>query len=666
MFGVISMNRAINIFAFLTFILSFQSFAQNNALPVYTAATNDKAYIIIVNAPEDMESFFVSRKDPNDRDFLRLNKIPIGPLVDPAAVRSVLGDDYNWIVRALRASDDFEVTRRLQADKGISAVLSLASLNAARAAGRLFIDEGVEEGETYSYKITFLNYEAKILSEEYRDIEISNSLPIPPTSVVGDAGDQKVEIQWDYPDYRGNKKDIVVGFNLYRKSGTDDYEKINKVLIMRQDELKERTDFGVQNNIQYGYYLTAVDCIGRESSPSEEVIAKPLDLTPPSFPQGLELHEEDGFILLSWNMNLELDLSHYDIFRSMDVHTGYNKINDIPVQADMASYTDTNVYFGPTYYYKIKATDLSGNESEFSNIISGKPVDSKPPASPSNVKTSIVNNYVRLTWTAPKDNDVQGYYIYRRRSDLEFLRIVNLPLEKDTLNFVDKGYSERGLWQGQTYYYAISSIDNFFNESEKKIIEIQIPDNEPPESPVSSYANSRPDGLVEIIWQPSMSLDVTNYRIYRSRDNDPLRMIMETPDSIFGKIDSTAIRGIVQNYQVVAVDMSGNESKKTKIISVIPKDINPPHAPENISAIVQSNGVRINWEQNNENDLLGYNIYRSDIPNGIPIKLNDQPIKNNEYNDPEGSAGLYYKVSSLDTSKHENNSGEAVEAISNK
>ncbi len=660
------MNRTIIIFAFLTFITSFPLFAQNKALPIYSAATNNKAYIIIVNAPEGMESFFVSRKGSNERDFLRLTKIPIGPLVDPAAVRSVLGDDYNWIVRALRASDDFEVARRLQSDKGVSAVLSLASLNAARAAGRLFKDENVETGETYSYKITFLNYEGKILAEEEREITIKSSLPISPLSMVAMPGDGKVEIKWDYPPYKGNQEDIVVGFNLYRKIATTEFEKINKVLIMRQDELKERIDFGVKNNDIYTYYLTAVDCIGRESLPSAEVVAKPLDLTPPSFPQGLELHEEDGLILLSWNMNLELDLSHYDIFRSLDVHTDYNKINDIPVQADMSSYKDTNVYFGPTYYYKIKAIDLSGNESEHSNIISGKPTDSKPPAAPANIKTSIENNFVRLTWTAPQDKDLQGYYIYRRRSDLEFLRIINLPLEKDSLTFIDKGYSEKGLWQGQIYYYAISSIDNFFNESEKQIVEIQIPDNEPPEKPVSSYASSKPDGLVEITWQPSMSLDVVNYRIYRYRENERARMIIETPDSIYRKIDSTAVLGVLQNYQVVAVDKSGNESEKTKVISVIPKDIDPPHSPTGIRAIVQPSGVIISWENNSENDLLGYNIYRSEIPNGIPVKLNVRPIQNNEYTDPEGSAGLYYKVSSLDTSRHENSSGEAVEATSNK
>jgi len=640
--------------------------AQNEAKVLYSAATDDKAYIIIVNAPQDMESFIVSRKSTSERAFSRLTKIPIAPVNDPAAVRNVLGEDYGWIVRALRTSEDFEITRRLQSDKGVSAVLSLASLNAARVAGRLFIDKKVEERKTYTYKVTFLNYEGKILSEENRDIRIKSSQPIAPFTVSSDAGDSKVELKWDYPPYMGNENDIVVGFNLYRKRDKNDFEKINKVLIMRQDELKERTDFGVENNVSYSYYITAVDCIGRESSPSETVTAEPLDLTPPSFTRGLDLHEEDGICLLSWNMNLELDLSHYDIYRSLDVNADYNKINSTPIHADKSSYSDSNVYFGRTYYYKIKAIDLSGNESEFSNIISGRPSDSKPPTSPRNVTVTIENQYVRLNWQAPVDADLQGYYIYRRRSDLEFLRIVNLPLEKDSIIYVDKGYNEKGLWQGQTYYYGISSIDNFFNESKKSIIEIQIPDNEPPKIPVSSYAKSTSDGLVEITWQPSMSLDVVNYRIYHSFESQPFLMLIETPDSVYHIIDSAAVIGTVNNYWVVAVDKSGNESEKTDKLSVIPKDDTIPPAPGNVNAKLSPLGVLISWESINIADLLGYNIYRSNIPNGIPIKLNKEPIKNTKFTDPEGQIGMYYKVSSLDTSKHENDKGESVEAVRGK
>ncbi|MDX1699704.1 MAG: hypothetical protein R3250_03750, partial [Melioribacteraceae bacterium] len=583
--------------------------------------------------------------------------------VNPAVIKTALGNDYSWVMRALRATDDFEVISRLRSDKGISALLSLASLNVARVAGRLFIDEMVEAGETYEYKITFLNYEGKIIDEQNREVTIENSLPIVPYSVSCDAGDSKIDIKWEYPDYRGDPKDIVVGFNIYRKITGDKFERLNKVLIMRQDDLKERTDLRVENNLRYSYYLTAVDCIGRESEPSRIVSAQPIDLTPPSFPQGLDLFEEDGYILLSWNMNLELDLSHYDIFRSLDVNTGYIKINDFPVSGEVSSYKDTTVYFGPTYYYQIKAVDLSGNESELSNIISGKPTDSSPPNSPYNVQVTIENNFIRLNWSAPEDKDLQGYYIYRRRSDLEFLRIVSLPLEKDSLTFVDKGYSEKGLWQGQSYFYGISAVDNFFNESEKSVVEIKIPDNEPPHAPVSSYATSTPNGLVEITWQPSMSLDLSKYRIYSKKANDTLSVIYEAPDSIFKYIDSNTVRGVEHSYLVVAVDESGNESENKELMTILPKDSYPPPAPNNVVVEMGAEGVTISWEAVNVSDLLGYNIYRSDIPTGTPVKLNSQPIKGTEYIDPRGSAGLFYKVSSLDTSGYENDSGQPVEAV---
>jgi len=660
------MKKIIIIFAILIIGISSQLSAQKKALPIYTAATNNKAYIIIVNAPLDMEGFNVYRNTSGESKYLRLTKKPVGPVVDPSAVRNILADDYDWIVRALRAEDDFEITRRLQSDRGVSAVLSLASLNAAKTAGRLFIDENVNQGETYTYKVEFIDYEGKVLSKVKRDIQVNDRQPSIPAAVTGEAGDSKVEIKWDYPVYKGNPDDIVVGFNIYRKDGMGDFEKINKVLIMRQEEMKERTDINVQNNSFYSYYVTSVDCIGRESSPSQQVNAKPVDLTPPSFPQGLDLHEEEGTVLLSWNMNLELDLSHYDVYRSLKVNSGYEKINKVPVPADKSSYADKDVYFGPTYYYKLKAMDLPGNESEFSNTISGRPIDIEPPSQPLNVKAIVKNQYVRLSWEAPLEIDLQGYYIYRRRSDLEYLRIVNLPLGKDILNFYDTGYNLRGLWQGQTYFYAISSVDNFFNESKKKIIEVIIPDNEPPGTPLSSYAHSTREGLVEITWQPSMSLDVVNYRIFRTKNNGESKSIKETADSIYKAIDSSAALGFTYDYQVAAVDRFGNESIKTEKTQVIPRDLTIPPAPENVSAVVNAKGVLITWEPVRVNDLLGYNIYRSDIPNGIPEKLNSGPLTNPKFIDSEGETGKYYRVSSLDTSRHENNRGKPVEAISEK
>ncbi len=637
--------------------------AQRQALPFLTATTNDRAYILLLKIPDETEGFNVYRKGPGDRDFVLVTPQPIVAVIEPITAREILGADYAWVARALRAEDEFDVVHRLRSDPGAAVAVSFASLRAARVAGRLFVDEKVKRGKTYTYRVEFLDYAGTRLKTAERSVTIRDRRPPGPTRVESKAGDSEVRVSWDFPAYSGDPEDIVVGFNIYRKAPAGDFEKINRVLILRQEDLKYRTDIAVENDQTYSYYVTAVDFIGRESKPSETVTATPKDLTPPKFPQGLKIVPQEGKILVTWKMNLELDLSHYDIYKSLDMNEGYEKINTEPIPADQPRYLDDDVYFGPLFYYKVRAIDRVGNESEFSNAISGRPADSTAPAPPDSLFARVESRYVTLTWLPPADRDLLGFYVYRRRSDQEFLRISGRPLAPDSLTFQDTGYKLKGLWPGKSYEYGVTALDNMYNESPMATIQITVPDDEPPTPPVTSYARSTPEGLVEITWQPSMALDVVGYRIYRGQDGvDPI-LFLETNDSTYATIDSTAERGKSYAYQVAAVDEAANESLRTKGTIVVPRDLVAPPAPENVKAVVDTAGVRITWDPVGVSDLAGYNVYRSDIPTGTAVKLTSTPILETSFRDPEGKAGLYYRVSSLDTSGHENAEGEAVEAV---
>ena len=652
------MKKIISVFLMMISLVSV-ALAQNKALPIYTAATNDKAFIIVVNTPENSEGFFVYRKLFKEKKYTLLTSSPIVPLIDQALVKSVLREDYDWVKNSLRAEDDFDIVRRLQSDAGAAAVLSLASLNVAKAAGRLFVDEKVEEGEQYSYKILFVDYSGEKTAEIERTIIIADKIPLAPLAAKADADDGQIKVSWDYPKYEGDKNDITVGFNIYKMNNEGKPAKINDVLIFRQEEMKYRTDLDVINGKTYSYFVTSVDCIGRESPPSDTATATPIDKTPPKFPKSLNIVSEEGKILVTWKMNLELDVDHYDVYRSSEALEGYEKINALPVPSDQPFYYDDKVFAGPAYYYKIKAIDFSGNESDFSNSMSGKPADSKPPAKPDSVLAIVTGNFVSLKWKAPSDIDLQGFYVYSRRSDQKFLRVVSLPIPADSLEFLDAGFEEKGLWQGRTYYYGVSAIDNFFNESEMEIVKVVIPDNEPPKPPVTSYAEATEDGFVEVTWQPSMSLDVAAYRIYRSDESGEVKKMKDLPEGIYSAVDSTSGIGKTYGYQVVAVDSSGNESEKTGMIRVTPTDATIPPAPTGIEAVDNSGGVYVTWEAVNVNDLAGYNIYKADLPNGIKTKLNDKPVSKTDFFDLSGSEGTYYFVSALDTSLHENISGAA-------
>ena len=101
----------------------------------------------------------------------------------------------------------------------------------------------------------------------------------------------------------------------------------------------------------------------------------PADTTPPAVPTGLAVTATgDGSVALSWNANTEPDLSHYNLYRSENEAFGYALI----AQPAANTWTDDTARNGRTYYYKVSASDTTGNESAACEPVSATLVDEPP------------------------------------------------------------------------------------------------------------------------------------------------------------------------------------------------------------------------------------------------------------------------------------------------
>jgi hypothetical protein len=54
---------------------------------------------------------------------------------------------------------------------------------------------------------------------------------------------------------------------------------------------------------------------------------------------------------------------------------------------------------------------------------------------------------------------------------------------------------------------------------------------------------------------------------------------------------------------------------------------------DNVNAVVENNGIKLNWNISKNNDVLGYYIYRSDKVDGEFLLLNETPVKDSMYYD---------------------------------
>jgi hypothetical protein len=136
--------------------------------------------------------------------------------------------------------------------------------------------------------------------------------PAPPVDLVTEPGDRSVLLKWQ-PGGRADRQ----WFNIYRRTdrGTFPLEPLNETPVSENRFL----DGGVQNNSHY-YYQVRASASDRppwiESRSSTEVVAVPLDRTPPAPPIGLEAIPGSGIVRLFWDENKEKDISGYRLLYS--------------------------------------------------------------------------------------------------------------------------------------------------------------------------------------------------------------------------------------------------------------------------------------------------------------------------------------------------------------
>ena len=87
----------------------------------------------------------------------------------------------------------------------------------------------------------------------------------------------------------------------------------------------------------------------------------------PSVPSDIIATEIESWVELRWNPNTEQDFDYYSIYRNTKANF---ELTEPFAFTTNATFVDSSVQVGEKYYYKVTATDFSGNESEPSDEVS--------------------------------------------------------------------------------------------------------------------------------------------------------------------------------------------------------------------------------------------------------------------------------------------------------
>ena len=526
------------------------------------------------------------------------------------------------------------------------------------ALGTIYLDTSANENTQYEYRYSKVSTSGKVL-------DIIRTLAV---QYPGKVFFKKIHQQTSRSD--GNKTFI---------QWTTSNEKMPVFRVMREDNLrppfrlinplkginagKDGLNIFVQDTLTdpvsiYRYYIIPGDIFGNESENSDTVIVGNYNFRAvSSLPDSIKIANDpqEGGISLTWIPKNDPSVRFIDIYKSANYDTGYVKL--VSLSTNQTSYLDQKVEPEITYYYYFIAEGQLGEQSTKSPRFFGVYSNPEAPFPPLDVKGEGVKEGVKLKWTR-NESFTRGYYVYRSSSINGKLEQVSqlIPAKDSLMTYYDNDSTLSGKI---TYAYAVKAENTSYIKSaysDTAYVRPSVATKPLVPTDVKATVNGK---SVSIYWANTSALQngIDGYDLLRKETDKrgkPIGDFKVVNDSTIPPFqnyfsDEEVLSGSSYLYAVRSKDIFGGLSDlsnpveaKIKSISVIP--------PAGISAKKIAGGIQINWYEAEQENLLGYRIYRyerGDNPIYLgTVKYSAEPIfKDKKVN--TGHLYFYYVTSYL-------------------
>ena len=256
------------------------------------------------------------------------------------------------------------------------------------------------------------------------------------------------------------------------------------------------------------------------------------------------------------------------------------------------------------------ATDLAGNEEGVNT--ERYVMDYTCPSDPAGVTaTSNDDGSIDISWTAPEDEDLRGYNIYK-----DDVKINSQALK--VLSFFDNAIVE-----DSSYSYIITSLDYAGNESSGASVvgTATVSAGLPPISPEGVQVSDTGSGTsVSVSWLPNEEADLSHYSVYWGALSGAYTGAADT-----GTDRTYEINGLTEGERyfisVTASDLEGNESGKSVELTGIPSEILSRPVPiSSLDVVEESHSLTLSWSS--VPDVSGYKVYIGEVDGlyGVPVR----------------------------------------------
>lgn len=388
------------------------------------------------------------------------------------------------------------------------------------------------------------------------------------------------------------------------------------------------TDFGVQNNYVYRYWVKAVNAFGK-SQFSPRASGNIPNGSVPDIPENV-LSTNGVYtdrVKVTWDYSERA--SRYSVYR--------NTIDAVGTASQVASnlsseeWEDTTANPGIFYYYWVRAGNNTGNsaasDSDFGFVRSVN-----PPDAPSGLTAtdSLFPNKVSLVWNSTSNTD--SYSVFRNTSDS------TVGATEIATGLTATSYDDTSVTPDVVYYYWVVAVNvggsSPFSASD------QGNAISPPPAPanVTATDGTFPD-KVDLSWNASSAAD--SYTVYRSTANNPNGAPQIAVGLSVASYSDTGVIASTQYYYWVKAFNSGGASPFS-FVNPGHAGILPPAIPSGVSATdgIHPDRIAVSWSAVSGADT--YNVYRAIVNSSGASQLVASNLSGTSWDDTSYVKGTIY------------------------
>ncbi len=414
--------------------------------------------------------------------------------------------------------------------------VSFAEIRTVAANITTVADSGLAANTPFFYRVRAYNASG---TSDYSMIGRANTAataqtppPATPTGLTANASDARVTLGW-------NAASGATSYNVKRSPGVS-----GPFSTVASVSTTSYADTTVANGTTYYYVVSAVNA-GGESANSAAASATP-QVAAPATPTGLTASAGDARVTLGWNA--ASGATSYDVKRGTSASGPFSTIASVST----ASYADTAVVNGTTYYYVVSAVNAGGS-SQDSAVANATPQATPPtlPATPTGLAAAVGNTGVALLW-----NPASGAttYVVKRGSS------AGGPFTTIASGITTVAFTDTTVVLGSTYYYVVSAVNAAGESPNSAVVSATLQAGSGPEAPTQMRAAAGDRGQITLEWEQSESPNIVQNKVYRATRSGGPYTLIATVSARQSFRDSRLRRRTTYYYVVTAVDSSGRES----------------------------------------------------------------------------------------------------------